>query len=107
MATKLKNVSILTAGEAKGHNLLIDETSLQQALAVAQSMGRIKVTNGHGAQQGVEAADDPDSPDQPRVTQFGGNQPGSPQDAGTDRAPDRSRQAKAQPQHVLQPARAG
>ena len=51
MATKLKNVSILTAGEAKGHNLLIDETSLQQALAVAQSMGRIKVTNGHGAQQ--------------------------------------------------------
>jgi len=51
MATKLKNVSILTAGEAKGHNLLIDETSLRQALAVAQSMGRIKVTNGHGAQQ--------------------------------------------------------
>jgi len=51
MATKLKNVSILTAGEARGHNLLIDETSLQQALAVAQSMGRIKVTNGHGAQQ--------------------------------------------------------
>ncbi|NBT33707.1 MAG: hypothetical protein EBT13_17895, partial [Rhodobacteraceae bacterium] len=51
MATKLNNVSILTAGEAKGHNLLIDETSLQQALAVAQSMGRIKVTNGHGAQQ--------------------------------------------------------
>jgi len=51
MATKLKNVSILTAGEAKGHNLLIDETSLQQALTVAQSMGRIKVTNGHGAQQ--------------------------------------------------------
>ncbi|NBS79683.1 hypothetical protein EBS57_07725 [bacterium] len=51
MATKLKNVSILTAGEAKGHNLLIDETSLQQALAVAQAMGRIKVTNGHGAQQ--------------------------------------------------------
>jgi hypothetical protein len=51
MATKLNNVSILTAGEAKGHNLLIDETSLQQALSVAQSMGRIKVTNGHGAQQ--------------------------------------------------------
>lgn len=51
MATKLNNVSILTAGEAKGHNLLIDETSLQQALAVAQTMGRIKVTNGHGAQQ--------------------------------------------------------
>jgi len=51
MATQLKNVSILTIGEAKGHNLLIDETSLQQALAVAQSMGRIKVTNGHGAQQ--------------------------------------------------------
>lgn len=51
MATKLNNVSILTAGEAKGHNLLIDDTSLQQALAVAQSMGRIKVTNGHGAQQ--------------------------------------------------------
>ena len=51
MATKLNNVSILTAGEAKGHNLLIDDISLQQALAVAQSMGRIKVTNGHGAQQ--------------------------------------------------------
>lgn len=51
MATKLNNVSILTAGEAKGHNLLIDETTLAEALAVAQSMGRIKVTNGHGAQQ--------------------------------------------------------
>jgi len=51
MATKLRNVSILTAGQAKGHNLIIDETSLVQALAVAQSMGRIKVTNGHGAQQ--------------------------------------------------------
>lgn len=51
MATKLPQVSILTVGEAKGHNLLIDQTSLLQALAVAQSMGRIKVTNGHGAQQ--------------------------------------------------------
>jgi hypothetical protein len=51
MATKLRNVSILTAGEAKGHNLLIDETTLVQALQVAQTMGRIKVTNGHGAQQ--------------------------------------------------------
>ena len=50
MATKLRNVSILTAGEAKGHNLLIDETTLVQALQVAQTMGRIKVTNGHGAQ---------------------------------------------------------
>lgn len=51
MATKLRNVSILTAGEAKGHNLLIDETTLVQALQVAQTMGRIKVTNGHNAQQ--------------------------------------------------------
>lgn len=51
MATKLPQVSILTIGEAKGHNLLIDQTSLHQAMAVAQSMGRIKVTNGHGAQQ--------------------------------------------------------
>ena len=51
MATQLKNVSILTIGEAKGHNLYVDETSLQEALAVAQSMGRIKVTNGHGATQ--------------------------------------------------------
>jgi hypothetical protein len=51
MATQLKNVSILTIGEAKGHNLYVDQTSLQEALAVAQSMGRIKVTNGHGATQ--------------------------------------------------------
>jgi hypothetical protein len=51
MATQLKNVSILTIGEAKGHNLYVDETSLQEALTVAQSMGRIKVTNGHGATQ--------------------------------------------------------
>jgi len=49
MATKLTEVSILTVGDAKGHNLKIDETSLQQALQVAQTMGRIKVTNGHGA----------------------------------------------------------
>ena len=49
MANKLSNVSILTVGEAKGHNLLIDETSLQQALQVANSMKRIKVTMGHGA----------------------------------------------------------
>jgi len=49
MANKLKNVSILTIGEARGHNLLIDEKSLEQALAVAQSMKRIKVTMGHGA----------------------------------------------------------
>jgi hypothetical protein len=49
MANKLKNVSILTLGEARGHNLLIDEKSLEQALAVAQSMKRIKVTMGHGA----------------------------------------------------------
>jgi len=49
MANKLKNVSILTIGEARGHNLLIDEKSLEQALTVAQSMKRIKVTMGHGA----------------------------------------------------------
>lgn len=49
MANKLSNVSILTVGEAKGHNLLIDQTSLEQALSVAQSMKRIKVTMGHGA----------------------------------------------------------
>ena len=49
MANKLKNVSILTIGEARGHNLLIDEKSLEQALAVAQCMKRIKVTMGHGA----------------------------------------------------------
>jgi len=51
MPNKIKSVSILTAGEAKGHDLLIDQTSLLQALAVAQSMGRIKVTNGHGVKQ--------------------------------------------------------
>jgi hypothetical protein len=50
MANKLSNVSILTVGEAKGHNLLIDQTSLEQALKVAQSMKRIKVTMGHGAE---------------------------------------------------------
>jgi len=50
MANKLPSVSILTVGEAKGHNLLIDQTSLEQALAVAQTMKRIKVTMGHGAQ---------------------------------------------------------
>ena len=50
MANKLSDVSILTVGEAKGHNLLIDQTSLEQALAVAQSMKRIKVTMGHGAE---------------------------------------------------------
>jgi hypothetical protein len=49
MANKLSNVSILTIGEAKGHNLLIDQKSLEQALEVAQSMKRIKVTMGHGA----------------------------------------------------------
>jgi hypothetical protein len=51
MGKTLKNVSILTAGEARGHNLIIDEQSLREALAVAQTMGRIKVTNGHGATQ--------------------------------------------------------
>ena len=51
MPNKIKSVSILTAGEAKGHDLLIDQTSLQQALAVANTMGRIKVTNGHGVKQ--------------------------------------------------------
>ena len=50
MANKLSNVSILTVGEAKGHNLLIDQKSLEQALEVAQSMKRIKVTMGHGAE---------------------------------------------------------
>jgi len=50
MANKLNSVSILTVGEAKGHNLLIDQTSLEQALAVALSMKRIKVTMGHGAE---------------------------------------------------------
>jgi hypothetical protein len=50
MANKLPSVSILTVGEAKGHDLLIDQTSLEQALAVAQAMKRIKVTMGHGAQ---------------------------------------------------------
>ena len=50
MANKLSNVSILTGGEAKGHNLLIDQTSLEQALAVALTMKRIKVTMGHGAE---------------------------------------------------------
>jgi len=50
MANKLSSVSILTIGEAKGHNLLIDQTSLEQALAVALSMKRIKVTMGHGAE---------------------------------------------------------
>lgn len=50
MANKLSDVSILTVGEAKGHNLLIDQTSLEQALAVALSMKRIKVTMGHGAE---------------------------------------------------------
>jgi hypothetical protein len=50
MANKLSNVSILTVGEAKGHNLLIDQISLEQALAVALSMKRIKVTMGHGAE---------------------------------------------------------
>ena len=50
MANKLPSVSILTVGEAKGHDLLIDQTSLEQALAVAQTMKRIKVTMGHGAQ---------------------------------------------------------
>ena len=49
MANKLNSVSILTVGEARGHNLKIDQTSLQQALKVAQSMKRIKVTMGHGA----------------------------------------------------------
>ena len=51
MPNKIKSVSILTAGEAKGHDLLIDQTSLQQALSVANTMGRIKVTNGHGVKQ--------------------------------------------------------
>jgi hypothetical protein len=50
MANKLSNVSILTVGEAKGHNLLIDQTSLEQALSVALTMKRIKVTMGHGAE---------------------------------------------------------
>jgi len=50
MANKLPSVSILTVGEAKGHDLLIDQTSLEQALDVAQTMKRIKVTMGHGAQ---------------------------------------------------------
>jgi len=50
MANKLPSVSILTVGEAKGHDLLIDQTSLEQALAVAKTMKRIKVTMGHGAQ---------------------------------------------------------
>ena len=50
MANKLSNVSILTIGEAKGHSLLIDQKSLEQALEVAQSMKRIKVTMGHGAE---------------------------------------------------------
>jgi len=50
MANKLPSVSILTVGEAKGHDLIIDQTSLEQALAVAQTMKRIKVTMGHGAQ---------------------------------------------------------
>ena len=50
MANKLPSVSILTVGEAKGHDLLIDQTSLEQALAVAQTMKRIKVTMGHGAE---------------------------------------------------------
>ena len=50
MANKLSNVSILTVGEAKGHNLLIDQTSLEQALAVALTMKRIKVTMGHEAE---------------------------------------------------------
>jgi len=49
MANKLNGVSILTVGEARGHNLTIDQTSLKQALKVAQSMKRIKVTMGHGA----------------------------------------------------------
>jgi hypothetical protein len=49
MANKLNSVSILTVGEARGHNLKIDQTSLEQALKVAQSMNRIKVTMGHGA----------------------------------------------------------
>ena len=49
MANKLNSVSILTVGEARGHNLKIDQTSLEQALRVAQSMKRIKVTMGHGA----------------------------------------------------------
>jgi hypothetical protein len=49
MANKLSSVSILTVGEARGHNLKIDQTSLEQALKVAQSMKRIKVTMGHGA----------------------------------------------------------
>jgi hypothetical protein len=49
MANKLNGVSILTVGEARGHNLKIDQTSLEQALKVAQSMKRIKVTMGHGA----------------------------------------------------------
>jgi hypothetical protein len=49
MANKLNSVSILTIGEARGHNLKIDQTSLEQALKVAQSMKRIKVTMGHGA----------------------------------------------------------
>lgn len=49
MANKLNGVSILTVGEARGHNLKIDQTSLEQALAVAQAMKRIKVTMGHGA----------------------------------------------------------
>jgi hypothetical protein len=50
MANKLSNVSILTIGEAKGHNLLIDQKALEQALEVANSMKRIKVTMGHGAE---------------------------------------------------------
>ena len=50
MANKLSNVSILTIGEAKGHNLLIDQKSIEQALEVANSMKRIKVTMGHGAE---------------------------------------------------------
>lgn len=51
MPTTLKNVSIMTVGSARGHDLMIDQKTLEQAMAVAKSMGRIKVTNGHGAAQ--------------------------------------------------------
>lgn len=51
MANKLSNVSILTVGEAKGHNLLIDETSLQQALQVANSMKFARLKIGIKAKQ--------------------------------------------------------
>ena len=46
----LRGVSVLTTGRAKGHNLEIDDTTLQQVLKCANSYkGGVKVNENHGA----------------------------------------------------------